>query len=106
MFYDFNEATDEYYLSEFHHNYDIIIADPPFLSEECVTKMCKIINKLLKESGKVILCSGKIVEPWVLKHLNLFKCKFRPGHERNLGNEFVSYANFSLDELICKNDTS
>ncbi|TMW41701.1 hypothetical protein DOY81_013220 [Sarcophaga bullata] len=100
VFYDFNEADNENYLQELWQQFDLIIADPPFLSEECITKVSKIIKNLLKPEAKIIFCSGEVVEPWLTANLNINKCNFRPEHERNLGNEFVSYANFNLDDFV------
>lgn len=90
------------YLKEHHQQYDLIVADPPFLSQECIAKTCEIITRLQRnqKESKVILCSGEVVEPWLTARLPVLKCSFRPEHERNLGNEFVSYANFNLDEYI------
>ncbi|XP_013101301.2 protein-lysine N-methyltransferase CG9154 [Stomoxys calcitrans] len=102
VFYDFNEADSEHYLKDLWHQFDLIIADPPFLSEECITKISKIIANLLKpQHNKIIFCSGEVVEPWLTKSLpGVKKCNFQPQHERNLGNEFVSYANFNLDDYV------
>lgn len=102
VFYDFNEADTDNYLQDLWKKYDLIIADPPFLSEECITKIFKIIKNLLKsDDGKIIFCSGEVVESWLIQSLpGMKKCNFHPEHERNLGNEFVSYANFSLDDYI------
>ncbi|EDW63619.1 protein-lysine N-methyltransferase CG9154 [Drosophila virilis] len=103
--YDFN-AVDSCsdYLVEHHKRYDLIIADPPFLSEECMTKMSKIIINLQRSSAsKLVFCSGEVVEPWLVANLPLHKCNFRPEHERNLGNEFVSFANFNFDHYIENN---
>ncbi|TMW44226.1 hypothetical protein DOY81_010698 [Sarcophaga bullata] len=100
VFYDFNEADNENYLQDLWQQFDLIIADPPFLSEECITKVSKIIKNLLKPEAKIIFCSGEVVEPWLTANLTINKCNFRPEHERNLGNEFVSYANFNLDDFV------
>ncbi|XP_053959138.1 protein-lysine N-methyltransferase CG9154 [Anastrepha ludens] len=100
VFYDFNSADENGYLEEYKDTFDIIVADPPFLSEECIMKISKIIKKLQKSSTKIIFCSGAIVEPWLTQSLQLKKCSFEPAHERNLGNEFVSYANFELDNYV------
>ncbi|XP_017079513.2 protein-lysine N-methyltransferase CG9154 [Drosophila eugracilis] len=90
------------YLKEHYHQYDLIVADPPFLSQECIAKTCEIISRLQRHptGSKLVLCSGEVVEPWLTARLPVIKCSFRPEHERNLGNEFVSYANFNLDEYI------
>ncbi|XP_017488910.1 PREDICTED: protein-lysine N-methyltransferase CG9154 [Rhagoletis zephyria] len=98
--YDFNKANESGYLEEFKETFDLIIADPPFLSEECITKISKIIGSLSKSSTKILFCSGAIVEPWLTTCLQLKKCAFEPGHERNLGNEFVSFANFDIDSYV------
>lgn len=87
-------------MQDLWQHFDLIIADPPFLSEECITKVTKIIKNLLKPEAKIIFCSGEVVESWLTANLNIKKCNFRPEHERNLGNEFVSYANFNLDNFV------
>ncbi|XP_033151113.1 protein-lysine N-methyltransferase CG9154 [Drosophila mauritiana] len=101
--YDLNcVGSNPDYLKEHHQQYDLIVADPPFLSQECIAKTCEIVTRLQRnqKESKVILCSGEVVEPWLTARLPVLKCIFRPEHERNLGNEFVSYANFNLDEYI------
>lgn len=37
-------------------HYDIVLADPPFLSEECLTKTAVTVKFLTK--GKILLCTG------------------------------------------------
>ncbi|KAH8404394.1 hypothetical protein KR222_010634 [Zaprionus bogoriensis] len=104
--YDFN-AIDQNpdYLQAHHKCYDLIIADPPFLSEECMCKMSKIIRCLQRSTdSKIVFCSGEVVEPWLVAQLPLHKCSFRPEHERNLGNEFVSYANFNFDQYVVESN--
>ncbi|XP_016971032.1 protein-lysine N-methyltransferase CG9154 [Drosophila rhopaloa] len=101
--YDLNcIGSNPDYLKAHHHQYDLIVADPPFLSQECIANTCEIITRLQNDPTqcKLILCSGKVVEPWLTARLPVLKCKFQPEHERNLGNEFVSYANFNLDKYI------
>uniref|UniRef100_A0A182Q3A8 Protein-lysine N-methyltransferase n=1 Tax=Anopheles farauti TaxID=69004 RepID=A0A182Q3A8_9DIPT len=100
--YDYNKACDPEYLDKFANHFDLVIADPPFLSEECIEKMGVIIKKIVKQSGKIVLCSGAVVEDWAKQHLGVSLCQFRPEHERNLGNEFRSYANFDLDSILNK----
>ncbi|XP_017048979.1 protein-lysine N-methyltransferase CG9154 [Drosophila ficusphila] len=101
--YDLNcVGTNPDYLKAHHQKYDLVVADPPFLSEECIAKTCEIITRLQRHPTecKLIFCSGEVVEPWLTARLPVLKCNFRPEHERNLGNEFVSYSNFNLDEYI------
>lgn len=87
-------------MQKFHNSFDLVIADPPFLSEECIEKIGKIIQNVTKPNGRIILCSGQVVADWAFKYINLKRCAFEPQHERNLGNEFASYASFELDEFI------
>lgn len=98
--YDYNRASESEYLQRFIGYFDLLIADPPFLAEECIEKLSIIVKRLLKNNGKVILCSGEVVEGWAQHYMGLKKCHFEPEHERNLGNAFASYANFGLDEFI------
>lgn len=98
--YDFNNAFDENYLDEFSQNFDLLIADPPFLSYECFEKISCIIKKILKPNGKVLVCSGETVEKYIVDLLGLKKCSYKPKHTRNLGNEFTTYSNFNSDHFL------
>jgi hypothetical protein len=55
-FYDYKQplAISE----ELTNQFDLVIADPPFLSEECQVKTGMTIRKLGKEGHKVIMCTG------------------------------------------------
>ena len=55
VFYDFNEPLK---LPEtLKNSFDIVVADPPFLSEECLCKTAVTIRYLMKD--KVVLCTGR-----------------------------------------------
>ena len=41
--------------------YDIVIADPPFLSEECMTKTSVTAKYLSKKEARLVFCTGKLV---------------------------------------------
>uniref|UniRef100_A0A182K7R8 Protein-lysine N-methyltransferase n=1 Tax=Anopheles christyi TaxID=43041 RepID=A0A182K7R8_9DIPT len=100
--YDYNRAFDLGYMDAFSNQFSLVIVDPPFLSEECIEKIGVIVKKITKHDAKIILCSGAVVQDWAKKHLGVSMCEFRPDHERNLGNEFRSYANFDLDKVLNK----
>ncbi|XP_022430176.1 EEF1A lysine methyltransferase 1 isoform X1 [Delphinapterus leucas] len=55
IFYDYNNPVD---LPEkiAAHSFDIVIADPPYLSEECLRKTSETIKYLTR--GKILLCTG------------------------------------------------
>lgn len=57
IFYDYNHPLN---LPEnlLPHSFDIVIADPPYLSEECLQKTAETIKYLTK--GKILLCTGII----------------------------------------------
>lgn len=99
--YDYKSSIiDSQYLSEFTNYFDIIIADPPFLSEECIQAVSILINRMRKCDSSIILCSGVVIANLAESYMGLQQCNYRPQHERNLANEFRSYANFNLDEMI------
>eukprot|EP00088_Acartia_fossae_P039638 TRINITY_DN4125_c0_g1_i2.p1 TRINITY_DN4125_c0_g1~~TRINITY_DN4125_c0_g1_i2.p1 ORF type:complete len:214 (-),score=45.36 TRINITY_DN4125_c0_g1_i2:74-715(-) len=80
--------------------FDLVFADPPFLSEECLTKTAVTMKYISKEPKKLVLCSGSVMEELAGRLLNLKLCKFKPEHENNLANEFCCYANFDFDSFL------
>ncbi|RLW08222.1 hypothetical protein DV515_00003111 [Chloebia gouldiae] len=92
IFYDYNHPLD---LPEnlLPHSFDIVIADPPYLSEECLQKTAETIKYLTK--GKILLCTGAVMEEEAAKQLGVKMCKFIPKHSRNLANEFRCYVNYA-----------
>uniref|UniRef100_A0A1B0GNI9 Protein-lysine N-methyltransferase n=1 Tax=Phlebotomus papatasi TaxID=29031 RepID=A0A1B0GNI9_PHLPP len=102
IFYDYTKGTANETLKDFQNFFDLVIADPPFLSEECISKTADILQSALKQGGKIVLCSGRVVSQWAEKFLQLTPCNFQPKHKRNLGNEFASFANFNFDHFIRK----
>lgn len=65
IFYDYNEplALPEDVAPQ---SFDIILADPPYLSEDCLTKVAQTVKYLAK--GKVLLCTD---EPHIAVHFGL-----------------------------------
>ena len=45
--------------SSLHHSFDLVVADPPFLSEECLSKVSETVKLLAKD--KIILCTGVLL---------------------------------------------
>ncbi|XP_032170853.1 EEF1A lysine methyltransferase 1 isoform X2 [Mustela erminea] len=99
IFYDYNNPLD---LPEkiATHSFDIVIADPPYLSKECLRKTSETIKYLTQ--GKILLCTGAVMEEEAAKLLGVKMCKFIPKHTRTLGNEFRCYVNYDsgLDHEI------
>ncbi|CAH1396106.1 unnamed protein product [Nezara viridula] len=90
-FYDYNSPLDV--PRELAGYFDVVVADPPFLSEDCITKTAVTIKFFTK--SKIILCTGAVMEELVGKLLNLKKSSFEPKHENNLANEFCCYTNYN-----------
>ena len=42
--------------------FDVVIADPPFLSEECMTKTSVTVKYLAKKEAKLLFCTGKLFD--------------------------------------------
>ncbi|KAF3843512.1 hypothetical protein F7725_002361 [Dissostichus mawsoni] len=81
LFYDYNEPLA---LSNAPpQSFDFVIADPPYLSEECLTKVAQTVKYLSK--GKVLLCT---------ELLDVKMCSFLPKHNKNLSNEFRCFVNY------------
>ncbi|XP_029967996.1 EEF1A lysine methyltransferase 1-like [Salarias fasciatus] len=73
-------------------SFDVVLADPPYLSEECLSKVAETIKYLSK--GKVLLCTGAIMEKLAGELLGVTMCSFLPKHNRNLSNEFRCFVNY------------
>ena len=80
--------------------YDLVFADPPFLSEECLTKTLVTVRFLCREGGKVVLCTGAIMADLAKRLADLRVCKYEPVHQNSLSNPFQCFANFDLDKYI------
>ncbi|XP_018427516.1 PREDICTED: protein-lysine N-methyltransferase N6AMT2 [Nanorana parkeri] len=93
IFYDYNNPLDLPDRLQ-PRSCDIVLADPPFLSEECLSKTADTIRYLTK--GKILLCTGAVMEDLVMKILGLKVCHFIPKHTRSLANEFRCYSNYEI----------
>lgn len=96
IFYDYN--TPDKLPPEILASYDLVLADPPFISDECITKTSHTIKLLAKD--KIVVCTGAVMQQRVEELLNLKLCTFQPHHRNNLANEFSCYSNFDLDRLL------
>jgi 16S rRNA G966 N2-methylase RsmD len=97
--YDYNLGDSEDYLKEFTGSFDVVILDPPFLSEECLTKSFKIVSRIKKENSLVILNTGSVQRDLAVK-LGLKESNFKPQHKNNLANDFSCFANFDVDKYL------
>ena len=54
VFYDYNKPLELSNLQQ--SSFDVVVADPPYLSEECLNKTAQTVKFLVKD--KIILCTG------------------------------------------------
>jgi vacuolar-type H+-ATPase subunit F/Vma7 len=98
-FYDYNKP---YQVDKsFEGYFDLIISDPPYLAQECHTKVNETIQLISKSDYKLIICTGAVMEDIITTTTSTISEKrpikllsFIPRHERNLANEFRCYANY------------
>lgn len=99
VLYDYNLGHDENYLKDHAGAFDLIILDPPFLSEECLRKSLLIFNRIKKEKSLIVLNTGTIQKELAREH-GLLEAKFKPQHKNNLANQFSTFSNFDIDNFL------
>ncbi|XP_045600336.1 EEF1A lysine methyltransferase 1 [Procambarus clarkii] len=101
ILYDFKNPLEV--PRDLFENFDVIVADPPYLSEDCLTKTAVTVKYLMKPNGKIIVCTGSVMEELAGRLLGVNKCQFQIKHVNSLSNPFWCYANYNLDSH-CKID--
>lgn len=93
-FYDYN-LPDEL-PQAMKHAYQVIVADPPYLSEECLEKVAQTVA-FLAHPGKafLLLLTGEVQRERAARLLGLNPCGFRPEHANKLGNEFRLFTSYN-----------
>ncbi|XP_077473997.1 EEF1A lysine methyltransferase 1 [Stigmatopora argus] len=92
IFYDYNEPLGPAERGVAPRSFDVVLVDPPYLSEECLSKVARTVKYLTK--GKVLLCTGGVMENVAKQLLNVNVCHFLPQHRRNLSNDFRCFVNY------------
>lgn len=54
IYYNYNDPLNV--AEKFKSYFDVVLADPPYLSEECLEKTVQTIKMIAK--GNIILCTG------------------------------------------------
>jgi hypothetical protein len=93
-FYDYNQPLN---VDDSNRNkYNLMIVDPPYLSEECLGKILETVKYMAVSNTtfKLILCTGQIMTDFIRSHFDLNLCEFEPKHERNLANQFRCFTNY------------
>ncbi|KAL5545618.1 hypothetical protein UlMin_005305 [Ulmus minor] len=93
-FYDYNHPEE--LPLELKHSFRIVVADPPYLSEECLEKIAQTIT-FLAQSGEtyLLLLTGEVQRDRAAELMGLRPCVFRPRHSSKLGNEFWLFTNYN-----------
>lgn len=92
IFYDYNQPLALPPQIQ-QHSFDVVLADPPYLSHECLSKVAQTVRFLSK--GKVLLCTGAVMQSTAKELLDVDMCSFLPQHHRNLSNDFRCYTNYA-----------
>ncbi|KAF1878059.1 hypothetical protein Lal_00022768 [Lupinus albus] len=92
-FYDYNHPEE--LPSELKHSYKVVVADPPYLSKECLEKVAETISFLIQPGESfLLLLTGEVQKERAAEILGLHPCGFRPQHSSKLGNEFRLFSNY------------
>ncbi|KAF2835900.1 N-6 adenine-specific DNA methyltransferas-like protein 2 [Patellaria atrata CBS 101060] len=85
---------------ELKGNFDRIICDPPFLSQDCQTKAAltvRWLSVLGQEQLRLIVCTGERMSELITKlyaKSGIRTTSYEVKHAKGLSNEFRCYANF------------
>lgn len=74
------------------------MADPQYISHECLTNMAATIKFLTK--NKIVLCTDATVGEKVESLLDLKKTAFIPKHVDYMIDEFGCFTNFEISEFL------
>ncbi|PON82407.1 Protein-lysine N-methyltransferase Efm [Trema orientale] len=92
-FYDYNQPGE--LPLELKHAFDVVVADPPYLSKECLEKVADTISYLTRSSeSSLLLLTGAVQKDRAAELMGLQPCGFRPRHSSKLGNEFRLFTNY------------
>lgn len=98
-FYDYNQPED--LPLELKHGFDIVVADPPYLSKECLEKVAQTVSFLARsEKPFLLLLTGEVQKERAAELMGLLPCGFRPRHSSKLGNEFRLFTNYDPETRL------
>ena len=97
VFYDINDPLGNHILQMAKHDFDFVLADPPFWLEEYLDKLLVTVDYLATKDAKILVCAGPPMMPYMLS--KKFKtCTYRPTYERRLckypSNQSRVYSNY------------
>lgn len=93
QFFDYNHNQEV--APEMVGKFDLAIADPPFLADDCQLKTAVFTRRLLRNSDNpIILCTGATMEEIAKRAFDAVRTSFQPQHRNNLANAFACYTNY------------
>ncbi|KAG0503674.1 hypothetical protein HPP92_003746 [Vanilla planifolia] len=99
VFYDYN--LSEELPDQLRHSFKIVVADPPYLSKECLDKVAQTISYLAQpEEHFLLLLTGAVQTEAAAELLKVYPCGFRPQHSNKLGNEFRLFTNYDPEQRL------
>ncbi|XP_058084649.1 uncharacterized protein LOC131232441 [Magnolia sinica] len=98
-FYDYNHPEE--LPPALRHAYQVVVADPPYLSKECLERVAQTIAFLRRPGDSyLLLLTGEVQKQLAAELLNLYPCGFRPRHSSKLGNEFRLFSNYDPQDRL------
>ncbi|KAF5180420.1 Protein-lysine n-methyltransferase, partial [Thalictrum thalictroides] len=98
-FYDYNQP--EGLPPALKNSYQVVVADPPYLSKECLEKVAQTMVFLMQPGEfYLLLLTGGVQRERAAELLSLYPCGFRPQHSSKLGNEFLLFTNYDPEERL------
>jgi EEF1A lysine methyltransferase 1 len=119
VYYDYQEPLN--LPADLKGEFDRVICDPPFLSEDCQTKTALTVRYLAKswaapangrknnDDLRLISCTGERMEQLIAKlygSIGVRTTTFEPKHSKGLSNEFRCYANFICADWMLAADNT
>lgn len=107
VFYDYKHPTafgdESNNSSQFKAGFDMVLIDPPFLNEECMSQYMETVRLLAKPSARFLAATGRVMTDYLMAQENvgcgaIRECQWRPRHNK-LSNEFKCYTNYASTRL-------
>ncbi|CEG38745.1 n-adenine-specific dna methyltransferase 2 [Plasmopara halstedii] len=108
VFYDYNDPTN--LPDKFHHFFDYILMDPPYLTVSCMSKYAETMRWLANDVISGPGCKEKILSPCtfitarmlrkqIYTELGFTPSGFVPTFESKLSNPFLTYTNYHSERF-------
>ncbi|KAL0666834.1 hypothetical protein Bca4012_029538 [Brassica carinata] len=92
-YYDYNEPED--LPLELKHWFNIIVADPPYLSKECLERVTQTVSFMASPVDSLLLLLTEMCKDiWRLRYWVFGLACLKPHHSSKLGNEFRLFVSY------------